>query len=154
MKYNIFSYTFKIWLTTAVASTTIFTGILFFKHTEHLSDIMNEAQNSMLIYVLMTIAELTFSLITWIAFSVAVFVITTMPLNVLFRTWIITIIGVLFTIATFVVTLRFTYGVGIADLTGMMICNCICIAVCTWLYKLEPIKQENKLLPGDELFYL
>ena len=134
MKSHTFLYTLKVWLTSVALSPFLFIVIdVFFKH----NNTSMALGDQFYIYIVYTIFELIFSFLTWLLFTLIVWILAELCSNSQRRILIIFFSGVLLTIATFRLTLC-NYGFNVHDdFFYLMLCNAICIGSFVWVYKLE-----------------
>lgn len=138
MTSNTFSYSLKVWLTSVVSAPLLFIFIEIFRGKLNL-----RGPGILIGYIVNTwlfdaAFELFFSLATWLVFFLTIMVITRHVHALKLRTAVICLIGILFTIITFRVTLlQDGFFNDNNNYLGLMVCNCFCIGAGSLFYKLK-----------------
>jgi hypothetical protein len=140
MKSNSFIYSIKVWLTSVAIAPVIYLLIescLKRDYYPSITDYMNEEISK---YAMCVLFGGIFSLLTWVLFFLIIKGIILFYPSADQVKYVIIVLGVLLTTATFAVFLPPVFNVH-NEFFYLMLANCICIAGGSWFYKLD-IWQE------------
>ena len=126
-------YSLKVWLTSVMIAPVFHLVIMGIKH----SDGTEQAGEICRTYIMLTIFELLFSFVTWFIFFIITILIGSYAKNEIAARAIICAIGVIMVPATFMLTLPDYRLTIIGDFIYLIGGNCLCIAACSWIYKLK-----------------
>jgi len=140
MKYYALSYSFKVWITSVFLSPFI-CAIIEYLLRRNLSEISIEAFEA---YPVIIIAELIFSLTTWLVFWGTTTLALRFIENTSHRKPVLLLIGIIFTLLTYLACfsddLKFRTDNFIFE---MMVSNCICIAIGTLFFNSSKFNTEQ-----------
>jgi len=135
MKYYALSYSFKVWITSVFLSPFI-CAIIEYLLRRNLSEISIKAFEA---YPIIIIAELIFSLITWLVFWGTTTLALRFIENASHRKLVLLLIGVIFTILTYFACCSDDLKLRTDNfIFEMMISNSLCIAAGIAFFKLDP----------------
>lgn len=141
-----FKYSLKIWLTSVLGAPVIY--IITTQALRQTDAIMGLAtvQNILDSYIILVSFGFIFSLVTWFAFFLLVWIVASYCPSKLQKAFIFPV-GILLTGATFTLIFSTDILFTLSDtLTRMMYANVICIGAAIWLYHLGP-KPKHAVAP-------
>lgn len=132
MKYS-FYYSLKVWL------FSVFLAPLIYIIAE---SIYNPgafiSEPAIEIYILTVLFELAFSFITWLIFWMIIVIAIKYLSNKIIIKWLIFILGIILTVLTFISLSSGENPFSFHDIYwGIMLYNCLCIGIGTWLFGLS-----------------
>ncbi|MCO5945351.1 hypothetical protein [Mucilaginibacter flavidus] len=133
-------YSLKIWLTSVTIAPVFYIMIPFFRHFSDPWSFDSIGET----YFLLLFYELLFSFITWFLFFVFIILASGFISNEMAARWTICIAGVLMVAATFILTILPVDFLNPGnDFTQLMLLNCLCIGLGSWIYKLKLYKHPE-----------
>jgi len=140
MKYYALSYSFKVWITSVFLAPFICVIIAYLLNFNSF-DISFEAFKA---YPIIIIAELIFSLITWLVFWGTTTLALRFIENASHRKLVLLLIGIIFTILTYLACCSDDLELRTDNfIFEMMISNCLCIAAGSLFFDLGEFNIEQ-----------
>nr|MCS3812296.1 membrane-associated HD superfamily phosphohydrolase [Mucilaginibacter sp. X4EP1] len=141
MTTNTFTYTSKVWLTSILITPMPIFIWLFYGTPARAERSFSESLYIFFVfYLVIVLAELIFSFLTWIAFWLTAHLITMSSIQAKVKFWTIPLSGLCLSAITLLILL-FLLG---SDSTFLLlaICNCAAVGLSLWCYRSDIIKIE------------
>jgi hypothetical protein len=138
MKYNTFTYSLKVWLTSVVAAPLLSVIIMYLKLIPGSADGFDFIYSGPELYLVFTAFGFLFSFATWVAFWIITKAATLYVSQPVLMRWLIFAAGILLTTATFCIVFPHDLFQVNSVFRILMVCNCACIGGGVWFYKLKP----------------
>jgi len=140
MTYHSLRYSLKVWLSSVFLAPLIYDIIQFFFNRAQPDAVTN-------LYPVVILFELIFSFFTWLIFW-GITVITRRFLDQRYlRRILLSVIGIILTIATFVLITFPNIPISINDIAfSLTLSNCICIGIASLAFNLDPQIDYEKTI--------
>lgn len=141
MTTNTFTYTLKVWLTSILLTPIpIFIWLFYGSPARPEKSFSESLYIFFVFYLVIVLAEIIFSFLTWIAFWLTAHLITISSIQAKTKFWTIPISGLCLSTITSLILL-FSLG---PDSTFLLlaICNCATVGLSLWCYRSDIIKIE------------
>jgi len=134
MKFYSLRYSLKVWLSSVFLSPLVYLFIQWWFSSKRIyADTIFE------LYPMMVFFELLFSFFTWAIFWVIIEISGMFLMNRRIRRWLIFIFSVILATSTFMVLCWPVTRISFNDIFfDVGLCNCVCIGVGCWFFRLEP----------------
>jgi hypothetical protein len=139
MKYYLLPYCLKVWLTSVFLGPIIFTSICFFSYHQPINISISDFGSLLQDYFGLVMVGGILSLITWLFFWGVGIVTCRHTTNVIYRKLIMSLMGVILTILTFILLFSglFSYDDMITDIPfAIVLSYCFCIGAGSLFYDL------------------
>ncbi|WP_428330492.1 hypothetical protein [Mucilaginibacter sp.] len=137
MNVNPFLYSLKVWLSSVVVAPFFYLIIQYYVRPIHTQDIADSTLSPLSNYFFFTFLELILSFLTWVAFTILVYIIVGLCLKHPLRIWLLFAAGIILTFATFLLIgfpIEFKYD---DPFFYLPFCNSFCIGWGIWFYRLD-----------------